>query len=190
MYAVRLLFSPLTCDTAPVLPGARPAVTGAMDAWLPALTSLEYLDVAMNQLTSTIPPLSSLAGLRTFSVALNQLTGTLPSDFLALLNIREFDASSNRRAAVGGCPRQAPCTSVLVPACSKSGLVTGCRLRGTVPGVGIPVPGLDPQQYSYLGLGGDLYSDLCMPLPHPGCPGPPGQPLLAAPAPLTIVRCC
>ena len=35
------------------------------------------------------------------------------------------------------------------------------RLTGTMPEIGIGVPGLDPKQFPYLGLGGDLYSDFC-----------------------------
>ena len=35
------------------------------------------------------------------------------------------------------------------------------RLNGSLPDIGFFVPGLDPKQYPYLGLGGDLYSDLC-----------------------------
>ena len=63
---------------------------------------------------------------------------------------------------------------------------------GTVPGVGIPVPGLDPTQYPYLGLGGDLYSDLCRPQPHaarPVLPDPPWWLLLpqCSSAPLLLL---
>ena len=106
--------------------GSAPAVTGALGAWLPALTSLEYLDVAMNQLTSTIPPLSGLASLRTFSVALNQLTGTLPSDFLALPNIREFDASSNRQGRPAGVGSRGRCRAqASVPWHSQCSSVAG-----------------------------------------------------------------
>ena len=71
-------------------------MTGALGAWLPALTSLEYLDVSLNQLSSTIPPLGSLTALRSFAADVNQLSGSLPSNWLASRSLREFDASRNR----------------------------------------------------------------------------------------------
>ena len=74
---------------------ACPAVSGPLDTWLPNLVSLRLLDLGINKLAGTIPPLSGITQLRSFSSDLNQLTGSLPSDCWALPNLRIFDVVSN-----------------------------------------------------------------------------------------------
>ena len=62
--------------------------------------------------------------------------GTLPIDWLAFPELRLFDAEQN-------------------------------LLTGTIPQPTIPFPGLDvAHSPSYLGYGGDLYADTCMPHAH------------------------
>ena len=58
------------------------AVTGTLDAWLPSLTALQFIDVSLNALSGSIPLLSGMSSLRSFSASLNQLSGTLPADWL------------------------------------------------------------------------------------------------------------
>ena len=50
----------------------------------------------LNALTGSIPPLGGIPGLTSFNAGLNQLSGSLPSDWLSLVNVREFDVIGNR----------------------------------------------------------------------------------------------
>ena len=135
-----------------------------MEAWLPPLTALELLDVSENALSSTIPPLSNITRLRSFSVGLNQLSGTLPSDWLNSMFIREFDAASNRCDPEDRRERPAPAQPA-VTACQRLEMMIStsmtCRLTGTIPDVGRPLPGFSLSKFPYLGSGGDLYFDFC-----------------------------
>ena len=107
----------------------------------------------MTALTGSIPPLSRIPGLTSFSAGLNQLSGALPSDWLSLMNVREFDVVGNRCAAVKLAVTLTRRLLYADFACP--------RLNGSLPDIGFVVPGLDPTQFPFLGLGGDLYSDLC-----------------------------
>ena len=73
--------------------------------------------------------------------------------------MNSLDAARNGKKA--GLHSGHPHTHAVPEHLQKSrGVVCG-RLTGTLPDVGIPVPGIDPVLFPYLGLGGDLFSDLC-----------------------------
>lgn len=82
------------------IPASWGAPAGKVRASAQALTGLQRLDLAQNQLSGALPPeLGGLRNLRELSLAGNRFSGAIPASFQDLIRLRVLDVSNNQFSA-------------------------------------------------------------------------------------------
>ncbi len=79
------------------IPAAWGAPAGKVRASAHALTGLQRLDLAQNQLSGALPPeLGALKNVRELSLAGNRFSGAIPASMLGMIRLRVLDVSNNQ----------------------------------------------------------------------------------------------